>query len=254
MPEFLKKPGSVLTVVAAVIALAACVVVGITAYPGRASSIAPTRVSLRSEPTTNSLRLALSMSGLSPKALAAAGITAEQVPALVARTSDYLAHDGQGLNDRLAATRALRTTVGKLESKVRSGLASAEEIASLDAKHAELAAAEQAVHSLVTGFTQAGTTGVNGGTVQTLQNFAANRRHELPIEYLAVQRENAVWNQLRDALANVRVAARTGVEPDPRCKTVVETANADPAVASAKQGLANLQAVEAAWNTAVKSK
>ncbi len=253
MSEFLKKPGSVLTVIAAVIALAACVVVGITAFPARVP-VMVTKTSLRSEPTTNSLRLALSICGLSPEALAAAGISAEQIPALVARTSDYLAHDGQGLNERAAAVRTLRTAVGKLESKVRSGLASKEEIAGLDSKRAELASAEQAVQSLVTGFTRAGTTGVNGEAVQMLQNFAANRPHELPIEYLAVQRENKNWNELRDALANVRVAAKTGVEPDPRCQKLVEAANAEPSVASAKQGLANLKAVEAAWNAAVKGK
>ena len=71
------------------------------------------------------------------------------------------------------------------------------------------------------------------------------------LEFLVVDRSEAEWIQLREGLANERVAAKLGQAPDPIARAALAEFRSHPLVAAARANLdANLAVVTTAWEQA----
>ena len=95
--------------------------------------------------------------------------------------------------------------------------------------------------------------GLDSGKAATLATLhATGAQWDLPTQYLAGSHSEADWVNLRDALANDRIATAQHIDPDPDSHQLILSALADPNVAAANSNLANnLVGVQSAWNTAV---
>ena len=67
----------------------------------------------------------------------------------------------------------------------------------------------------------------------TLSAIRANSDQEMPVEFLVKSREHTEWHALRKALANERICAKIGDEPDPGMQTKLATWRAEEACAAA---------------------
>src|SRR5262245_52337918 len=71
---------------------------------------------------------------------------------------------------------------------------------------------------------------------------------------LTVERSESQWVDLREALANERISAADGVDPDANAHALLTQLRADPTVNAAASNLnANLIAVSASFNTAINN-
>src|SRR4030095_6646856 len=103
----------------------------------------------------------------------------------------------------------------------------------------------------LTAIFNAGVAGLNESQRLALTTIRAHRAWEVAIESLTVERSEAEWINVREALANERISAADGVELAPAVASQLATWRAAPAVSSASAGLANLATVTAAWNAAM---
>lgn len=197
-----------------------------------------------------SLGVVLHRTGLTPEALAAAGVggagtmsiggAAQLANAALVTSLRELDHAvGQARNARDAAER-----------KIQSGKASPEEVAAFPGLEQAFASASAARDTAVNGLFAAATEGLNSTQRATLTAIRANAHWKLPTEFLVVERTEAEWVELRAALANERIAARNEETPNQQCQALLGTARANSAVAAAKTALdANLATVKQSWNT-----
>ncbi len=187
-----------------------------------------------------------------PDALAAAGVTGGQVAGMASDVTTQMIDNPGDLDGAQAAFVAARIDVDELERKIRAGLASPAEIASLPAKQATLTSAIASLDAELDEVADAAAADL-GTTVQdALSTIRANAEHwDLPVEYLVVNRTEAQWVQLRDALAHERITTRLGEAQDAATMAFLATVRADPAVVLATLNLdTNGAAVESAWASA----
>lgn len=242
MPQFLTKPANVLSIMLLVI------VVGIVFY---ASATTMVNRKAKSMPTAAQIREALSLAGLSAKPLAAAGAQESQVSVLVGNARTYLTEDGGRFHSALASYRRSSVQVQRLERRVRSGVAPAEELGALGSARASLASAASAKQTAIANLFAAATANLSVIAVESLSTIRANRGREVPVQYAVVTRTEEQWRALRDALANVRISDRLRDDADSACQQLVLDANAENAVVAATNALGNLATVTGAWNSAV---
>ena len=94
--------------------------------------------------------------------------------------------------------------------------------------------------------------GLGAGPKSVLAELKANGTWDLPTQYLAVNRTQAGWVDLREDLANLRIAGQIGEDPDAGCQQAVAEADGDPAVSAAATNLSNnLTTVSQAWTAAI---
>jgi hypothetical protein len=226
------------------VALSGVVLVALTAKPAPA-------LSRYVEPGAAEIEAAMLRSGLSPQTLLAAGLDAQAVGLTASLGRGHLAENW--LPFRAAETRldAARDACETLERKVRQGVAKGEEESQFAAAQAELAAAELDYQAGAGALRSAALQGASGAQREAFDRILGGVPRDLPVQYAVVERADAEWVHLRDALANLRISAQLGEEPDPECVSSVNKANADPAVAAAAAGLQSLPAAEEAWNLAL---
>jgi hypothetical protein len=197
-----------------------------------------------------SLGVVMHRTGLTPEALAAAGLG--EAGTMSVGGAAQLANAGL-----VSSLRDLDHTVGQArnardaaERKIQSGKASPEEIAAFPGLEQAFATASAARDTAVNGLFAAATEGLNSTQRATLTAIRANAHWKLPTEFLVVERTEAEWVELRAALANERIAARNEEAPNQQCQALLGTARANPAVAAAKTALdANLATVKQSWDT-----
>lgn len=86
----------------------------------------------------------------------------------------------------------------------------------------------------------------------TLSTIRANRHWGQPLEFLTITLTEPQRVELRECLANERISAENGEEPDQDAQAILAAYRANPAVSLADANLqANLSAVSNAWNQAV---
>jgi hypothetical protein len=74
----------------------------------------------------------------------------------------------------------------------------------------------------------------------------------LPIEFLSINRTQAQWIALREALAQEHIAAKRGQELDAQVQSYLAIARSDTTVASVVSNtVANLPTVQATWDSAM---
>jgi hypothetical protein len=200
--------------------------------------------------TPASLEVALISAGLDADALAAAGVSPVGISGLVDAAESTLAQQPlEGLN---AALGTARTACDERERKVQSGLATPQEVSGFATLKAALTAAENNRRSALDALFTAAAATLQSEPRTVLTTIRANRAWGLPIEFLTVNRSEADWIALRDALSNERICTKNGETPNVACQAMLTSARANVTVAAAKAAHGtNLAAVTTAWNTAV---
>ncbi len=155
-----------------------------------------------------------------------------------------------GLAD--AAYSAARQDRDRLKRLIQSGQGTSEDVDAYAAAKIALALAESQRETVLGAILAAATSGLSASETNNQAALRSTSNWNLPTEFLVVDHSEAEWVQLREALANERIAAKLGEDPDPDAQALLATFRSDPLVAVAAANLdTNLPAVEAAWDTAV---
>ena len=197
------------------------------------------------------LRVALLRAGLGAEALAAAGLGAQETSAVTSAFSSAVASQPGALAHADEAFAAARAARDSLQRKVRSGLATEQEIADLVSAKSALSAAESARDHLLEGLFEDATAGLANAKVALLSTIRSNAEHELPVEFLVKTRSESEWVALRNALSNERISAKYGDAPNAQMQAALTAWRSDAIVAAAKSACnANLASVASTWSAA----
>lgn len=201
--------------------------------------------------STTTKRAALIRAGLGAEALAAAGLTSQQASTLVGHGESLLAGEPTRLSAADAAYSSARVTKDALERKIQSGLATQEEVASFASASSALASAEADRAAALASLVDAATASLSEGQRALLSTMHSNRERGLSPAFLTVNRTDAEWLALRNALSNEVISARNGDEANATCQSLLSTVRANETVAAAKSAHdANLATVTSAWDSA----
>ena len=199
---------------------------------------------------TPALSVALCRLELTPEHLASVGATQLQVVELAGAVQSFLATQSPSISDHDQLVGQARVECDVVRHKIQEGRASPGEIAGFSGLEQALAAASTARDAAVSALFVAGIAEFSATQRATLTAIRANAHWKLPTEFLVVERTEAEWVALRNALANERTAARNEETPNQQCQALLGTARANPAVAAAKTALdANLAVVKQSWDT-----
>ena len=204
-------------------------------------------------PTSSELATGLIRAGLDPEALAAAGLSPGNVTALVGDAYEHLIANQTALELADAAHAQARQQADQLKRVIQSGRASQEQIDAYPAATLEVSQIQTQRQLLLAGIFEAATADLSQSKRNTLAAIRANRDWKLPLEFLTVDRTEAQWVELRDCLANERIAAEIDdEEPDSQAQAVLAQLRGIPAVASARANFdANHAVVMTAWEQTV---
>lgn len=195
---------------------------------------------------------ALSLVGITPESLAAAGVASESVAGVVSNAQGYLAENGTALWASIATHRTAVADKATKQRKVVAGIATENEKTAAATACSTLSSACSARDSAVNALYAAATASLNNDQKAVLAALRTNKGREFDLKYLTVTRTEDQWTALRDALANARIAAKTGEEADGTAATLISTTNGESAVSAAASGMTNtLPAVTTAWDQAV---
>jgi hypothetical protein len=237
------RPGSVLTVVVAGVAIASIAVASFSS-----SSLWSSRRLHKAGPGRSEVMATMAQLGLDPEALAASGVTADQVPQLVADLRTAMAGAETGLIAADGACVKAQQSQSALEEDVRAGRGGAQALSSLKSARAAAAAAVSARDTLLESEFVAATASLGNAQTTALRAIRRNRLWQLPMEYAAVDRTEAQWVALKDALAGERIAAARGTSPSGAAHDLFTSASNDNAVSTARSRLqASGPAVKNAW-------
>jgi hypothetical protein len=192
--------------------------------------------------------------GLAPENLAAAGVSSALADDVVIAVETWLGQNASTLSNSDARCFAAVTDRDALVRKVRSGLASGQEVADCPAACSEHDAAIAERTQILDTIRAAGCDVVTVEIENRLARLRVNAAAwNIPPEYLVTDRTQEEWVALRAALANERISAKYGEDPDPADQVLLATVRAEQEVATAKVNLdTNLAAVKAAWEEAAK--
>src|SRR5262245_8051939 len=198
------------------------------------------------------LATALYRVGLQPENLTAAGVPSTLADDVVIGVKIWLAQNTKALGDADQAFFDAITKRDQLVRLVQSGLASPDEIADCQVAKTDFDTKDLARKALLDVVFDAGTAPIVSEQKTLLSRFRVNQAAwSVPLEYMVLDRPQEEWVQVRQALANERISARYGEDPDPDDQAYLATVRADPAVSTAKVNLdTNLAAVKAAWEQA----
>jgi len=247
MTRILTKPGNILTALLALLALGGIYAIGMTAINANRPAYMPKTMAPL---TDQELEVTLLRAGLSPEACCAAGLNAQQTDALIDRARTHMETAIDGLRTADETFMSAKASHDQLRRLVQAGNATQQDIAALtDAKTAFNTAATDRQARLDAAYTEA----VEGlEAAPKLDTLSDNSGHRVPAQYRIVTRSEAQWVALRRALADVRIAADLGEDPPQESVDLIAQADSDQAVSAAATSLElNLDAVAAAWNTAI---
>ena len=196
------------------------------------------------------VQLYLHRVGLSPKALAAAGVDAADASLAVTAAAEYICGNIANLRAADEAVTAATTQVDTLRGRVQSGLASQQDLEDLAGARTTLHNADAARDALLANVLQEAAEHLSGPQLASLAALkAAPIRSELPLG--AVSRSDEQWLAIRTALAIERITA--GQEtPEGECQDLLDAVRGEPAVLDAAEALSlNLNDVQDSWNQAI---
>lgn len=205
----------------------------------------------RAEADRNLVR-ALSLVGVSPESLTAAGVSSQSVATVVGNARTYLSEHGTALWAAMDSRRAAVADKAAKEKKVVAGIASENDKSAANTACTALVSACSSSDNALNGVYAAATASLSSEQKAILATLRANKGREFDLKYLTVSRTEAQWTDLRDALANARIAAKTGDEPDSGAASLVSSTDGETAVGNAASGLTNnLAGITTAWSQAV---
>lgn len=195
-----------------------------------------------------SLRDALAGLGISPKSLAAAGVTAAQASTVLADAQAYLTEHAESISVLASTQSDAVTRVDSLRSLVVSGRATRDDFSAFTQAKTALAEATSAIQSLNTQFFEASTHSLSATQVQTLRTIRSNDERDHPVQFLVISRLDSEWIALRDALSIEAECAKSETAVPADTQIILSSARADPAVTAAVLGLSNaLAAIQSLW-------
>ncbi len=206
--------GGVLPLVSVAVAGGAIVLATLASF-GAFPRPAPAQVS--EDPRPEDLAAALARAGITAESLAAVGASDQAVTRLVGFAESHF--DAERFSTMRQADESVRTarhSERSLRQTVQSGHGDANDATALRAAEQTRAAEESSRDQLVGLLRTAVGQAFAQDQLATLEQIRANSAWDLPVQYLVVSRTEREWVALRDALANLRISARLGEEPDPR--------------------------------------
>lgn len=191
--------------------------------------------------------------GLGADTLAAAGISSQQVTALVGAVEQ--GHSAETLAAKDAAYITAKQTHDTLRRKVTSGKGSQEDVTALRAAETALATANTQRESYLAGLRTAGLATVPEGQRTLANRIQANGSWRFPAQYLTKDRTEAQWVELRDLLAVKQIHERDETAPFPaEVQSRLAAIDAESEIATAKVNLDSAMAsVQTAWNAAASN-
>lgn len=233
----------------AIVTIAGAFVAGLATSSTSSTSLVANKSSVRVRLSTPGVQAWLVRVGLTPKALAAAGVSAGATTTLVGDAVDHLAQHMGELTEADEARTLARREVARLEQLVMSGQPSEGNLSALSAARTTLTSAETQLATASQALFADATNGLTEGQRTTIQAIQANGHRSVPTEFMVSTRTDAQWVALRDALASKRIAIREGHEPSQGVLDVISGAT-DQATSTAAANLASLNAVNTAWDDA----
>lgn len=209
-------------------------------------------------PTEAELEDALRRVSLDPASLTAAGLSDADVDTVVDNVRTHLTNNPGDIETADGDFADAKRDCDALERIVVSGLGSAQD--ATDFQTAVSTYNTEASDRLVVldAVFDAGVADLTTGEVATLSQVRDNRalavvaQDEMRVSYLVVSRSEADWCELRDALANERIASALGESTDSADQTVIDDADSDSDVSTAHTNLdSNLTSRTTAWSDAI---
>jgi len=190
--------------------------------------------------------------GLQPENLTAAGISAQAAGEVVGGVKTWLAANTKVLDDVDDRFAAAADTKDTLIRAVRSGLATEDQLAQLDPACKDFDAVSAERQKDLDDVFKAGTSSLASDQATLLSRIHVNQAAwGLPLQYLVVDRAEADWVALRDALDNERVCAKEGEDADAGGQQLLSTVRSDSTVSGATTSLnTTLGDVTTAWEAA----
>ena len=200
------------------------------------------------EPTAAQLASALIRAGLDAESLTAAGVLPNAVATVVGDVADYMTEHPAALELADADYASARQERDQLKRTIQSGRATQEQVNAYPTAATGFAAAQAQRQDALDDISDAGTVSLSNSQRSALSAIRGNAGWDLPLEFLAVDRTEPQWVQLRDCLANERIAGRLDEDPDADAQTALTQLRSNQQVATARANLdANLAVVELAW-------
>ena len=201
--------------------------------------------------TPTQLKVALYRVGLDPKSLTAAGVSSNSVAGLVNSTQNDLQTVQPQLDAADSNVADLRQQVLSLEYTIQSGHGTQSDVTALANARTNLANVLATQQGLLDELFNTATFNLSSPQKLILTRLRANRDWDASIEFQTVNRTEAQWVQLRDALANERISASHNEPANPDAQTLLVQLRSDPTVSAAISNLSvNLPSVNSAWEQA----
>lgn len=198
------------------------------------------------------LQATLSRIGFSPSALGAAGVEPGQIAGIVLRTQSALAEHLEALRSADAARDQQMNLVFTYEQATRSEQATPQDQERLVQARADLKTKADQSDAIVNAIRSAIEANLTESQVQALASIRKNKDREVPVEYQITDRTDKEWVELRESLANIRIAAQYGEDTPQKDLDVLAQADANPAVVVAKRTLETRKTeIEQAWESAL---
>ena len=188
--------------------------------------------------------------GLGGEALAAAGVSGQQVSGLVAAVRQSF--DSATLRARDETYISARQNHDRLVRMIQSGKGTQEDVTARSTAQATLTAATNARDGYLATAREAGLATLPAEPAVLVRRILANQKWGLPTQYLAKDRTEAEWVALRDLVAAKRISQQDEDEPMSEATAqALAAADAASEVAIAKVNLeSGLASVQTAWNAA----
>lgn len=204
------------------------------------------------EPAASELAVALMRAGMGPEALAAAGLSPNGATTVVSNLRNFMIANPVALDVADTAFASAKQSVDQLKRLIQSGQGAAEDVTAYNAAKTQLLLAQTQRQNVLNDFFTAATADLGQTQQDTLTAIRGNCDWDRPTEFLVLSHTDADWVELRECLANERIAADQGEEPDPNGQTTLDQYRSAPQVAAAKASLdANLAVLTAAWEQAI---
>ncbi|MCI0630289.1 MAG: hypothetical protein L0Y44_06495 [Phycisphaerales bacterium] len=208
----------------------------------------------QSGPTVSELTAVLIRTGLEPKALATAGVSPSAAATVVDNVLAYLVDNPGPLQSADLALAQAQNVCEELERVIQAGIATAQQLTDFNSAKGLRAQAQTDQANALQSVFAAGTANLSTSQKNILANVRANAKWELPVAYRTVERTEAQWVQLRDALDHERIALSDDTPVDADVQTLLSQVRSDSTVAMSISNLAvNLASVTSAWEQSISN-
>lgn len=230
--------GAVSSIVLVVVSVGALGVAGYNLVP---SSMVPSAPATMPRPELSlSARSWLGVLGMQADALAASGVSAEQVIVVLADLQGFMDEQGDAFLSAIDAYHLANKQVDGDTRMVRAGKSPEEALLNAHAATLQAAASERSAR--LTAAINAASTHLTEDQRLRLAAIRSNAGREVPPAYCVVERPDAQWVALREALTAERQATERGESPAGSVTSLLSTVRGEGPTATALANAASLGA------------